>query len=196
MYNPHVPRYRRIEGKEAIEIRVNSVLQLFDSRDPAPFRERDLDDDFTDYIVACADEIPTRSPLRIQIYISQADPNIHVEAITQAVRSHFEYQVELKRIQFYKILRMARLFLFVGLCILSLCLVLAQWAKLLESDLFSTTLREGIVIFGWVSMWKPLELLLFDWYPIYDKIRLLKKIIEAEIFVDFETQRQPKAGPN
>jgi hypothetical protein len=188
MYHSNVLRYRKIQGRDTIEIRVNSVLQLFDSRDPAPFRERDLDDDFTDYIIASADEIPSGSPIRLQIYISQADTSIHVESITQAIRSHFEYQIEFKRIQFYKILKTARLFLFVGLCILSLCLILAQWAKQLDSDLFSTTLREGIVIFGWVSMWKPLELLLFDWYPIYDRIRLFRKILEAEVFVDYEAQ--------
>lgn len=183
------PRYRTIQGKETIEIRVNNVLQLFDSRDPAPFRDRDLDDDFTDYITASADEIALRAPLRIQIYITQSNPDIHVESIVQAIRSYFEYQIDIKRIQFSKILRTARLFLFVGLCILSLCLGLAQWTKHIDSEIFSTTLREGIVIFGWVSIWKPLELLLFDWYPIYDRIRLFRKILEAEILINFE-------GPN
>lgn len=188
MYLPASKRYRKIDGKETIEIRINEALQLFDSRDPAPFRDRDLDDDFTDYIIASADEIPLRTPLRIKIYIAKQSGDIRSESIVEAIQSYLEYQIDLKRNQFSKVLKMAQLFLFIGLVILSLCLVLSRWVKELPSDFFSTALSEGIVIFGWVSMWKPLELILFDWYPIYDRIRLLRKIHGSDVQVEFESQ--------
>lgn len=188
MYKPASRRYRKINGKETIEIRVNDALQLFDSRDPAPFRDRDLDDDFTDYVIASADEIPFRTPVRIQIYIAKSSSDLRAEPIIEAIQSYLEYQVDLKRNQFAKIMRMAQSFLLVGLAILSACLMLSRWVKTFESELFGSALGEGIVIFGWVSMWKPLELLLFDWYPIYDRIRLLRKLLKSEIRVDFENQ--------
>ena len=188
MYRPASKRYRTIDGKETIEIRVNEALQLFDSRDPAPFRDRDLDDDFTDYVVASADELPLRRPLRIQIYVAKMSGDIRPESIIEAIKSYFEYQIDLKRNQFSKILRMAQLFLLVGLLVLCICLLLSRWVKTLESDFFSSALGEGIVIFGWVSMWKPLELILFDWYPIYDRIRLLRKLLNTEVQVEFESK--------
>ena len=43
-------RYRTSGDKSLIEVRVKNAQQLFDVRDPAPFRERDLDDDFVEYI--------------------------------------------------------------------------------------------------------------------------------------------------
>jgi len=46
-------------------------------------------------------------------------------------------------------------------------------------------LREGIIIFGWVSIWKPIELMLFDWIPLFEKVRLNKKILETEIDIHF-----------
>jgi hypothetical protein len=46
-------------------------------------------------------------------------------------------------------------------------------------------LKEGLIIIGWVSMWRPMELLLFDWLPIYDKLRLLRKLLSTEIDIQF-----------
>jgi len=45
-------RYRVEDGRSWIDIRVAQSRQLFDGRDPAPFRERDLDDDAVEYLVA------------------------------------------------------------------------------------------------------------------------------------------------
>jgi len=187
MYKTPSQRYKVVNGKETIQIRVNSPLQLFDSRDPAPFRDRDLDDDFTDYLISCADEVPNRAPLHIEIIIAKPQPDIKSEAIIEAIENYFQYQIELKKTQFSKMLRMARLFLIVGMVVLAFCLGLSQLTKHIPNEIFSTTFREGIVIFGWVSMWKPLELLLFDWYPIYDRIQLLKRILTAEIQVQLES---------
>jgi hypothetical protein len=69
---------------------------------------------------------------------------------------------------------------------LAVCLLVAKWVEKIQSGFVSSTLREGIVIFGWVSMWKPLELLLFDWYPVYDRIRLYRDILKAPKQVVFE----------
>lgn len=50
---------RRAPGAR-IEISLNRVSQLFNSLDPAPFHERDLDRNAEDYIIGSAGEIPRR----------------------------------------------------------------------------------------------------------------------------------------
>ncbi|MGE5087277.1 MAG: hypothetical protein ACM3MG_13305, partial [Bacillota bacterium] len=112
-----------------------------------------------------------------------------------AVQGYFKYEIELKRLEFTRTLRMARLFLIIGLITLLLCLFVANLLRVIESDFIRTTLREGVVIFGWVSLWKPLELFLFDWYPIYDQIRLYKKISEAPISVVFQQRKILSTDP-
>jgi hypothetical protein len=47
----------------AIEIRLSRPQQLFNSLDPSPFHERDLDQDAEEYIVDSADEYPLKKPL-------------------------------------------------------------------------------------------------------------------------------------
>jgi len=36
---------------------------------------------------------------------------------------------------------------------------------------------------GWVAMWKPLEILLYDWWPVLRDIRLYRRISELPVEV-------------
>lgn len=178
-------RYRNVGGKHLIEIRVRSAKQLFDARDPAPFRARDLDDDFTEYIVTTAEEFAAHTILKLVIYVQEPESSdLDRNSITEAIRSHFSYQIELKRLQLTKLFKTAQLFLFIGLLSLFACLGAAGMLKDIEQGAL-VIFREGLIIFGWVSMWKPFELILFDWYPLYDKIRSFRKILESEIEIVF-----------
>jgi hypothetical protein len=47
-----------------IEISVSRLQQLFNSLDPSPFYERDLDHDAEEYILGSAEELPLKRALR------------------------------------------------------------------------------------------------------------------------------------
>jgi len=44
-------------------------------------------------------------------------------------------------------------------------------------------LREGLLITGWVAMWRPLEALLYDWWPLVQERRLRRRLREAPMEV-------------
>ncbi|MFO1187637.1 MAG: hypothetical protein U1E87_09435 [Alphaproteobacteria bacterium] len=60
--------YRREGEVYLIELRLSSIDQLFDLRDPSPFLDRDLDPDAEDYFHDCAREIPRGAPIKILIH--------------------------------------------------------------------------------------------------------------------------------
>lgn len=188
----NLDRYRLSGGKRMIDIRVTSVLQLFDARDPAPFRARDLDDDFVEYVTAAAEEIPGKGPLDIVIHIDETPTaTLDADAITQSIRSFFEYQIDLRRLQISKLFRAARLFLAIGVSCLILCLLAAELLEAnVEDSTFRKVAREGIIIFGWVSLWKPFELLLFDWYPTYDRMTLLRRLARSTVQIQFKNPQK------
>jgi hypothetical protein len=37
-------------------------------------------------------------------------------------------------------------------------------------------LRESFLIGGWVAMWRPLEIFLYDWWPIRAEVRLYDRL--------------------
>ena len=70
-----------------IQIHIRDAQQLFDSRDPAPFHERDLDSSFANYLIAYADEINSRKKqFQIEIDIAEPHPFLGEKEIVAAVR--------------------------------------------------------------------------------------------------------------
>jgi hypothetical protein len=57
----------------SIEIRLRRLQQLFNSLDPSPFHERDLDQEAEDYIVESADEFPLQTPLHLVVYLPRTN---------------------------------------------------------------------------------------------------------------------------
>src|SRR4051812_1637432 len=86
-------RYRREGGTVFIDIRMRQWRQLFDSKDPAPFRDRDLDDDAVDYIVNSFREVRGLGAAKLILHLSETReasiaPDVFVDAI------HFYFQHE------------------------------------------------------------------------------------------------------
>jgi len=57
-----------MDVETAIESRVEKIGQLFDTLDPFPFRERDLDEHAEEYIVGWAREFPRKQSIKIIVY--------------------------------------------------------------------------------------------------------------------------------
>lgn len=181
-------RYKNSGGKRWIEVRVKEAQQLFDFRDPSPFRERDLDDDFIEYIMLSAREFSHKTPVKIVIYIGgKMTPELSKEAIHEALHSYLSYQIELSMKDLRSFLRRGQIFLLLGILMLVACLSIARAIPPETEFTAMSILREGVTIFGWVSMWKPIELLLFEWYPLFDKLRLYRKLLETEVDIHFES---------
>lgn len=162
-----------------IEINVKSLHQLFDARDPAPFRERDLDDDFIDYLNASIEALQFNSKLTLKILLQEAESSdFPAKLIEDSMRTAFKYRMELAQMQFKSSYRRAQVFLLIGFVFLFICLSLA---RLIPTEGLWITIKEGLLIFGWVSIWKPIELVLFDWLPFFEKRRTFKRLSAAEI---------------
>lgn len=184
---PKKPRYRTEDGVLCVDMRLRSAAQLFDGRDPAPFRERDLDDDAVAYLVSAVQELPRRAPFKIVVSISAApDPGVSSEAVVEAVRAQFEHETHMIEGSMRKQLRRGQLSLFVGLTVLVVFLSLAELAQGIGNLHIRGIVREGLVITGWVAMWRPLDVLLYDWWPLSDERTLHRRIASATVDVRYE----------
>ena len=188
-------RYRVEDGRSCIDIKVRHSRQLFDGRDPAPFRERDLDDDAVDYLLAAAQEIARKQPLTIVVTISEEpEPRLAPDAIVEAVRGHFVHEREQIERRLREHVRRGQMFLGVGLAVLVIFLTLAELTVSLPSGPLREILREGLVITGWVAMWRPLEVLLYDWWPMVDERRDITRILEAPVSIRYDAETVPAAA--
>lgn len=165
-----------------IEIQLQDINQLFNTIDASPFHQKDLDADAEEFIVSWAREFPLRDPLVLSIHVAQESPShTPAELVEQAVCNYFTYRAGLSRLEFRRMMREARLSLLIGLLFLSLCLLAAG---LLQSALprgWPEIPREGLTIAGWVAMWRPLQMYLYDWWPLLRRWKTFEKLGEMKV---------------
>lgn len=188
-------RYRVEDGRSWIDIRVAQSRQLFDGRDPAPFRERDLDDDAVEYLLAAAEEIPRKQRLAIAVTIwDEPAPRMAADSIVEAVHRHFRHEHEQIQRRLREHLRRGQISLAVGLTMLVVFLALAGFTRSLPSGAFQEILREGFVITGWVAMWRPLDVLFYDWWPLVDERRQIARLLDALVSIRYEVGQAQREG--
>ena len=113
-------------------------------------------------------------------------PQLPSESIAGAIQSHFLYRRKNLDRQIREHMRRGQLFLLIGLSLLIGFLTLAELTVRIPPGPVRQILREGLVITGWVAMWRPLEVLFYDWWPLVRQRRLTRRLLDARVTVHHE----------
>ena len=169
-----------------IEVHVEQIEQLFNSIDPSPFHARDLDPQADEYIAGCARDLPRELPLALVIHMDQApEPDLKLSQVEGAIRSHFRTSAVAARGQLRDLFRRGRISLLIGVTFLSLSIALSEFSlSWLPSGSPGEILRESLLIGGWVAMWRPLEIYLYDWWPVRDERRVLERLAQMSVRIE------------
>ena len=175
----------------SIELRLHDVNQLFNSMDPSPFREKDLDLQAEEFIVDWARELSRPQQLQLTIHLEKPlDNGMSAHTVNEAVRNHFRYRADQAQRQYDQLLGEGRKNLAIGCTFLSVCLGLAQYLQQYGSNTFITILQEGLIIGGWVSMWRPMEIFLYSRWPLKHKQKLYSRLSNMEVRLTCAGQTQ------
>jgi hypothetical protein len=160
-----------------IRIRLSTLDQLFNSMDPSPFHEKELDVDAEEFIVSSLDELPlTHTPaLVIELPADQVGVQDGA-AVQKALHNHFSYRLSDGRRRLHFQFREGRIALLIGLMFLSICVAVRQLIFAPIGGTLSEMFSEGLLILGWVAMWRPLQVFLYEWWPIRHQSRLYAKL--------------------
>ena len=177
------------EKPSLIEVNVSTPEQLFNSLDPFPFRERDLDKAAEEFIVGWARELPAKAPLRIVVHIPRATlGNWTAEEMQRAFTSYFGYRADMVGRDLSELFRTGRRSLQIGLAVLLVSVAVSELviARFGHAGL-GAALSEGLIILGWVANWRPLEIFLYDWWPVVGLRRLYRRLSDARVEFAFRT---------
>ncbi|HUJ02157.1 MAG TPA: hypothetical protein VLW75_00850 [Rhizomicrobium sp.] len=168
---------------DSIELQVEEAAQLFNTLDPFPFRERDLDREAEEFIVGWARELPHKKPFRIVIHLpeSECKPGL-AEQLRDALSRYFTYRADMTGRDLNEMFRVGRLSLAIGIAVLAACIVTAGFAsRMFGTGELARFVNEGIIILGWVANWRPIEILLYDWWPLVRRRNLYRRLAASEI---------------
>ena len=161
-----------------IELHLGELRQIFDSLDPAPFRERDLDPKAAEYIVDWARECPSRASLSMVVDLEREPADRSDAALLgDAVRDYFRGRATATRRELAQLFRIGRISLVIGLGFLAVAIVVGEAvADLIGRESYGWLVKESLIIGGWVALWRPLEIFLYDWWPIRARARLYDRL--------------------
>ncbi len=71
---------------------------------------------------------------------------------------------------------------------LAACIALGQGLESLAPQLpfgrVARLLAESLIIMGWVAMWRPAEIWLYEWWPMIARRALFRRLAAAPVAVD------------
>jgi hypothetical protein len=172
-----------VERPDVLSLYLSDVRRLFNSMDPAPFRERDLDPAAAAYIVEWAEEAPAKVPLGMRVHLG-AGTDADDSLIRESVHEYFQRRAVATRRQLQQLLRQGRVSLVIALVFLGVVLIVGDWlAVTVSRERTATLIEDSLVIGAWVALWRPLEIFLYDWWPIRDEARLYSRLGAMDIRV-------------
>lgn len=165
-----------------IDLKLRDLAQLFNSMDPSPFIDRDLDHDAEEFIVSSARELNAKGGFELVLHLATEPDPERAKDVEDAVRHYFAARAEIKRREFRLLLRRGHISLSIAVLFLVLCLSLGSLAgNSLQPETLAEVVREGFIIAGWVAMWRPLETYLYDWWPVRDEWRALQELSRMRV---------------
>jgi hypothetical protein len=170
-----------------IDLRISHLGQLFESMDPSPFREKALDDKAARYLLDSVREQPRDAPLRVVVHLPES-LRIAAHNLPDGIHNHFRFEVQQARRELRWRMGAGWRALLVGVLLLAACVVVGSLLAAQFADSAHAGLRildEGLLILGWVALWRPLDILLFDRFELRAGLQTLRRLTDVPVDLRF-----------
>jgi hypothetical protein len=171
---------QRVGSTATVSVHVRELAQLFNSLDPAPFWDRDLDRAAAEFI---EDEFRDKQSAEIwHVHVHVHEGDTSSTDLQRAIESYYGRMANSARLALREHLRLGQLALVGGLTIF----LLSMGARGILGRVLGhlpVLLDEGLIILAWLALWRPAEALIYGWIPFYRNRRLFERLAGIKVFV-------------
>ena len=184
-------RYERDnDGNTVIDVSTARIEDLYNDFDKsAPYIRRDLNQDFADYLVDCAQELG-RIPFIIRLTMAVFPDEVRSSRIRRSLNTFFVYLGETEMQMMRQKFRRAVILFALGFSIL----VASVWLNRLlgsERSVTANVSAEGLTVAAWVSLWEALGIFLIGWFPHRKRVTLYQRLAHARLIFRATTDTDP-----
>lgn len=170
-----------------LHLKVDVLDELFNSLDPSPFFTQELDRAADLYIEKWARRYPAHSQLHLSVHLTAPPSDATQSArLSHAIREHFALRAQSTRADLSDLLWQGRLSLVIGCAFVAICMLLADLLRTHGGGPLNAIFREGLTIIGWVALWRPIQIFLYEWWPIWRRVQVLSNLqhLRVELLVN------------
>jgi hypothetical protein len=163
-----------------VNVHVRDLSQLFNSLDPSPFWDRDLDRDAASFIEDEFRDKRTAVAWHLHVHTHEGQPL--AGDLQRAIKTYYGRLAGSVRRELRDHLLLGQLGLLGGVAVFLLGM---GSRELLQSTLGEVPriLDEGLIILAWIALWRPVEALAYEWVPLFRKRRLYDRLAAIRVSV-------------
>lgn len=172
---------------------MRDLAQLFNSLDPSPFWDRDLDREAAEFIEEEFSEKRSSQTWHLHVHTSGGEA---LAADLQAAIEHYYARLgSSARRRLRDQIRFGQLALLGGIVIF---LASMTARTILASALpggAPRMLDEGLIVLAWLALWRPAESLVYGWVPLYRERRLYERLAAIRVSVRVDANQAQGSRP-
>ena len=168
-----------------------TVDQYFNKHDPAPMYKRQLSQEFEDYINTYVFAAKRYTTIQYKFNCVDERSKQYIEPFTHAIRRHFSVHKTLKEAEFRRFKKRSYMLLAFGLFIGVMCHWILPQLIPSEGSGFTHAVTNSLDVLSWVTLWRPIDKLIFQWNPFLKDILLLDKLTNADVSVIDNVKKMP-----
>ena len=185
------PEEKIIMSKEQlheITLHLDDIQDLF--ADPEPGSDRY--DSGMDYLYSEVRIYPRHEKFKVTIELPQEKITEGLLERTRAkMKRYCQFKVEQSHKELIALHHQGVATLWIGLLVMVICLVLAFAFTLMAQSGMNKILEVALQVIatlfvlsaGWVALWEPSEIFLYDWWPFRQDMRIYNKIADADLVI-------------
>lgn len=161
-----------------IEVSLDDYDDVYDEWDAAPFKKRFIQEEFDDFLIESAEDIPPKFTLWIVLYIpEQKKDTVKEKAVEAAYKNYYAYAVEKAEEKRITLRKKSIKYLMLSLLFLSI----GYFFQSTYENVIFNVLEEGIFIGGWVFLWEFFTDIFMTRRELKAKYRLMIRLYNADI---------------
>lgn len=166
-----------------VRIHILELAQLYNSLDPSPFWDRDLDRNAAEFIEGEFRERPWADTWHLIVYVRTGEAD--AQTLQSALESYYDRLTTSTRCELREHFRSARLGLLAGLTLFGVFMTARALLRAAAPSM-PTAVDEGLIILAWLTLWRPAETLAYEWLPLYRRQRLYARLRAVRVSVQLE----------
>lgn len=165
-----------------IEVSLDNYDDVYDDWDPSPFKKRDIESEFNDFIVNSSEDIPLKYTICIVLVLPENKKDKKKEAaLVSAYQNYYEYIIA--RIRKNRTSLGRKTLSYFSLSILFLSFGYFYFGS--KVNIFINVVKEGIFIGGWVFLWEVFTNLFITGREIRNELKLYQRLLDSEIKFEY-----------
>ena len=170
--------YDKSHNTYLIKVSLDDYDDVYDDWDPSPFKKRDIEDEFNDFVVNSSEDIPLNFNIEIVLYLPESKKDLKKEvALISAYKNHYSYAIQRLVKKKLNINKKTLSYLFLSILFLSIGYFFIKDTQ----NVFLNVLHEGIFIGGWMFLWEFFTNIFITTREIQTEYMLYKRLYQSEV---------------